>query len=128
MLELRHNIFRLKWTHNLTSKDFLESLRCLLQFSRRSLPHLRILRSSYTKSKLRDTVWIMNNFRSKISILMLLHYFVLQWEPNLYTLKNINVSNKNWLLKSKQRVSMQRVNNLPFFDFDNQFGMINKNC
>ena len=128
MLELRHNICRSKWTYNLTSKYYLESLRCLLQFSRRLLPHLRTLRSSNTERNLRGSFWILNSFRSKISILMLLHCFAFQWEPNLYTLKNINVSNKNWLLKLKQRVSMQRVNNLLLFDFDNQFWMISKNC
>ena len=89
---LCHNVCRSKWTQNLTSKNFLESLRCLFQLSRRPLPHLRILRSSNTERKLRGSFWILNSFRSKISILMLIHYFAFQWGPSLYTLK-INILN-----------------------------------
>ena len=106
ILELRHNICRSKWTRNLTSKYSLESLRCLLQLSRRLLPHLRTLRLSYTESKLRGSVWILNSFRSKISILMLLHYFAFQWGPSLYTLK-INILNaQNKFVKIKIKIDL----------------------
>ena len=75
------------WIHILMSKDNLEILICLLQSLRRLLLYLKILRLSHTVCKLRGSFWILNSCRSKISILMLLHCFVFQREPILYTLK-----------------------------------------
>ena len=47
------NICKSKWTQNLTSKDVLESLRCLLKLLRRPLPQKNALRMSDTSYKLR---------------------------------------------------------------------------
>ena len=50
---IRLNIFKAKWTQNLTNKDILESLRCLLQLLRRLLPQKNTLRILDTFYKLR---------------------------------------------------------------------------
>ena len=64
------------------------------------------------------------NLRGRISpnfFLIIIHHFDFQLNPNLYTLKIKNIKcSKLSFLRSKSRLIIAKVNNLPLFDFDKQ--------